>query len=50
MLHYRKIGGLHWFSLGRFRIAFCICQRRPRYRHGIRIIDHPFFRKYFYGL
>ena len=27
MISYRKIGGLHWFTLGRLRIAWCI--RRP---------------------
>ena len=35
MPFHRKIGGLHWFRIGRLRIAFCICQRTQRYRHGI---------------
>lgn len=34
---YRKIGGLHWFRLGRLRIAFCVVKARPRYRHGFRV-------------
>lgn len=36
-MSYRKIGGLHWISLGRIRIAFCLKRSRPVYRHGIRI-------------
>lgn len=23
---YRKIGGIHWISLGRLRISFCVCR------------------------
>ena len=34
MPHYRKIGGLHWISWGRLRIAFCIKSRTPRWNHG----------------
>ena len=29
MIHYRKIGGIHWLSWGRFRFAFCISRRHP---------------------
>ncbi len=28
-MSYRKIGGIHWLRLGRFRIAFCITRPRP---------------------
>ena len=28
MPQYRKIGGLHWISWGRLRIAFCITRSR----------------------
>ena len=31
---YRKIGGLHWLSLGRLRIAWCIKRPTPRLPHG----------------
>ena len=34
MIHYRKIGGLHWLSIGRFRLAWCIKSKRPAYLHG----------------
>jgi hypothetical protein len=27
MIHYRKIGGLHWLFLGRIRIAFCLVRK-----------------------
>lgn len=31
MLSYRKVGGLHWISLGRLRIAWCIKrQSKPK--------------------
>lgn len=26
---YRKIGGLHFFRLGRFQVSFCICRPVP---------------------
>lgn len=26
---HRKIGGIHWFAIGRLRIAFCIRKPRP---------------------
>lgn len=29
MFSYRKVGGLHWISLGRLRIAWCIKRREP---------------------
>lgn len=36
-MSYRKIGGLHWIFIGRFRIALCRVKPKPAYRHGIRI-------------
>jgi hypothetical protein len=36
MTLHRKIGGIHWFSLGRLRIAFCI-KAKPTTR--IRVPD-----------
>lgn len=32
---YRKIGGLHWFAIGRLRIAFCLVRRRPQRMYPI---------------
>ena len=29
MFSYRKVGGLHWISLGRLRIAWCIKRQSP---------------------
>lgn len=29
MMTYRKIGGIHWFTLGPFRIAFCRVKTKP---------------------
>lgn len=29
MPSYRKVGGLHWISIGRIRIAFCITKPKP---------------------
>ena len=27
MISYRKIGGIHWISIGRIRISFCLARR-----------------------
>lgn len=29
MTLHQKIGGIHWFRLGRLRIAFCITKKPP---------------------
>lgn len=29
MTFHRKIGGIHWFTIGRIRIAFCIKRSKP---------------------
>ena len=29
MISHRKIGGIHWFTIGRYRIAFCIKRTIP---------------------
>lgn len=28
-MSYRKIGGIHWFKLGRLRISFCLVKAKP---------------------
>lgn len=38
MISYRKIGGLHWISIGRFRLAFCVVKPKPTLPH---IADTP---------
>lgn len=35
MTFHRKIGGIHWFALGRLRVSVCLCKhsaphKRPR--------------------
>ena len=40
MIHYRKIGGLHWLSIGRLRLCWCITKPRTFYRHGYPIYIH----------
>jgi hypothetical protein len=38
-MFYRKIGGIHWFFLGRLRFAFCIVKRKPRQLPKARTLD-----------
>ena len=28
MIHYRKIGGLHWFAIGSLRISICFSRKQ----------------------
>lgn len=30
---YRKIGGIHWFTIGRLKFAFCVKRKPAKPRH-----------------
>jgi hypothetical protein len=37
MISYKKIGGLHFVSIGRFGFSFHVKRRRNRRPHGVQI-------------
>ena len=36
MFHYRKVGGLHFFRVGRLQLSGCICKAKVRQARPVR--------------